>query len=79
MYLTKFPNSLITFKRKEEIVPRQEREGGGLDGDFVSQTFSVEMLALLCSVMCVRDSPVHQNEQIFFRVIWFIQRTKLMN
>jgi len=51
MYLTKFPNSLITFKRKEEIVPRQEREGGGLDGDFVSQTFSVEMLALLCSVI----------------------------
>jgi len=28
------------------------------------------MLALLCSVMSVRDSPVHhQNEQIFFRVM----------
>jgi len=24
------------------------------------------MLALLCSVMRVSDSPVHQNEQIFF-------------
>jgi len=27
------------------------------------------MLTLICSMMSVRDSPVHQNEQIFFRVM----------
>jgi len=27
------------------------------------------MLALLCSLMSIRDSSVHQNERIFFRVM----------